>query len=101
VSGAHTFAWAAAITPSDLCTLTRQYVDSSASYQALRPVQQAVTDALVTAACTFLTSILPTLAPARKQAFIKSYDQAVQGLAKQGWLTQAQSGTLQSLANTL
>jgi alpha-L-rhamnosidase len=101
VSGAHTFAWVAAVTPADLCTLTRQFVDSSASYQALKPVQQVITDALVTAACTFLTSILPDIAPARKQAFIKSYDQSVQGLAKKGWLTQAQASTLQTLASML
>jgi hypothetical protein len=101
VSGAHTFAWAATITPADLCTLTKEYVDSSANYQSLKPVQQEIVDALVTATCTFLTSILPNLTPAKKQAFIKSYDQAVQGLVKKGWLTQAQSSTLQSLASTL
>jgi hypothetical protein len=101
VSGAHTFAWVAKITPSDLCALTRQFVDSSPRYQSLTPGQKAVADTLITAACKFLTSIGPDILPAKKQAFIRSYDQSAQALVKKGWLTQAQADTLQALASTL
>lgn len=101
VSGAHTFAWVAKLTPSDLCALTRQFVDSSPRYQSLTPGQKAVADTLITAACKFLTSIGPDILPAKKQAFIRSYDQSAQALVKKGWLTQAQADTLQALASTL
>ena len=101
VSGSHTFAWVANPVPSDVCTLTTEYVDSSANYQSLKPAQKAIVNALVSAACTILTSIGPNLLPAKKQAFIQAYDNSVQALAKKGWLTQAQSTTLQSLANGL
>ena len=101
VSGAHTFAWVAKITPSDLCSLTKQFVDSAPKYQSLTPGQKAVVDALITAACKFLTSIGPDILPAQKQAFIRSYDQSAQALVRKGWLTQAQADTLQALASTL
>ncbi len=101
VSGAHTFAWIANPVPSDVCTLTTQYVDLSANYLSLKPAGKAVVDALVNGACTVLTSIGPDLVPARKEAFIQAYDKSAQSLAKQGWLTQAQAGTLQTLAGAL
>ncbi len=101
VSGAHTFAWVASPTSADVCTLTKEYVDGSGNYQKLTPVQQKVVDALVTAACTFLTQIGPNVLPEQKQAFIQAYDNSVQALVKKGWLTQSQSSTLQSLANGL
>jgi alpha-L-rhamnosidase len=98
VSGAHTFAWVASPTSADVCTLTKEYVDGSANYQKLTPVQQKVVDALVTATCTILTQIGPNTVPSQKQAFIRAYDQSVQALAKKGWVTQTQSSTLQALA---
>jgi hypothetical protein len=101
VSGAHTFAWVANPTPSDVCTLTSQFVDSSSNYQSLGPILRTVVNALVTGACTFLTEIGPNVAPAKKQAFIKSYDQSVRALVKKAWLTQTQSDILQALANAL
>lgn len=101
VSGAHTFAWVANVAPADVCTLTEQFVDASGSYEALTPAQKAGVDALVTTACTFLTSIGPGVLPAKKEALIRAYDQSVQALAKQGWLTQTQANTLQMLAGTL
>lgn len=101
VSGAHTFAWVASPTSADVCTLTKEYVDGSANYQKLTPVQQKVVDGLVTAACTFLTEIGPNVLPKQKQAFIQAYDNSVQALTKQGWLTQPQSTTLQNLASGL
>ena len=101
VSGSHTFAWVANPAPSDVCTLTTQYVDLSANYQSLKPAGKAVVDALVNGACTILTSIGPDLVPAKKEAFIQAYDKNAQSLAKQGWLTQTQSGTLQTLAGAL
>jgi alpha-L-rhamnosidase len=101
VSGAHTFAWVANVTSSDLCTLTAQLVESSPNYQSLPPLLKVVVNALVTGACTFLTAIGPGILPAKKQAFIRSYDQSVQALVKSGWLTQAQANTLKTLANEL
>jgi hypothetical protein len=101
VSGAHAFAWVANPVPSDVCTLTTQYVDLSANYLSLKPAGKAVVDALVSGACTVLTSIGPDLVPSKKEAFIQAYDKSAQSLAKQGWLTQTQAGTLQTLAGAL
>jgi len=92
---------AATLTPTALCTLTRQDVDSSAKYGQLKPAARKVTDALVTAACQVLTNVGPKLRPADKAKFIAAYQQAVEALVPAGWLTQAQADVLKRLAGQL
>ncbi len=92
---------AATLTPNALCTLTRQYVDSSSKYGQLKPAARKVTDALVTAACQILTNVGPKLRPADKAKFIAAYQQAVQAIVPAGWLTQAQADLLKRLAGQL
>jgi hypothetical protein len=89
------------VSPADLCTLTRQFVDGSAKYLALKSLPRAVVDALVGLGCKVLTSIVPKLSPAHKQPFVSAYRQSVQTLAQAGWLTPAQATTLVGLAGGL
>ena len=84
-----------------LTALTRQFVQSSARYQALRTGQRAAVDAVVTAACNLLLNIRPALAPAQKAQFINAYKQAVQALVAPGWLTATQAVTLRALADAI
>jgi hypothetical protein len=88
-------------TAAGLCTLTDQFVQSSANYQKLNGLGKAVVNAVVQGACTFLTQIGPTHLPAAKQLFINAYDAAVKGLVSPAWLTQAQATTLVGFAGTL
>jgi len=89
------------VSPTSLCALTRDFVHSSAAYQALRPVGQRVIDVSVSAACAFLTQIGPQVVPSHKAQFIKAYKQDVDALASAGWLTSAQAATLGLLAEGL
>jgi hypothetical protein len=84
-----------------LCTLTGQYVQGSAHYQALGPAARRLVDAAVNAACVYLTSIGPQTHPAQKAAFINAYKAAAQALARAGWLTPAEAATLGGLADRL
>jgi hypothetical protein len=69
--------------------------------QALRPAAKRLVDASVTAACTILLRIGPSVLPAQKAAFVHSYVAAVQALARAGWLTATQETTLAALARGL
>ena len=80
------------VSSAGLCTLTGQFVDGSAKYRALKPVQKAVVDLLVRVGCSFLTADRPNLKPAQKQALINAYDNAVEALVGPGWLTQGAGG---------
>jgi polyvinyl alcohol dehydrogenase (cytochrome) len=89
------------VDPAGLCALTLDDVQGSSRYQALRPLQRAVVDSLVRTACAALTSLGPRLAPARKQAFVNAYRQAVDTLVRQHWLTAVQGAELDTLAGGL
>src|SRR5262249_10812119 len=54
------------VTPTTLCLLTKQLVQGSAKYQALKPAQRTAIDALATAACQQLDGIVAGLSPAKK-----------------------------------
>ena len=54
------------VAPAALSTLTRQFVEGSATYQALRPVQKLAVDLLVSTATKVLLDLGPATAPARK-----------------------------------
>jgi CSLREA domain-containing protein len=89
------------LSSQSLCTLTRQFVQGSAKYQASGPVAKRVVDTAVQAACVLLTNIGPTTLPGQKALFIKSYKNAAQALARAGWLRQAQATKLSTLADSL
>jgi uncharacterized repeat protein (TIGR01451 family) len=100
-SGSGTVSFDVTVDPSSLCTLTRQYVQSSNRYQALGASAKRVVDVTVTAACQILTNIGPALRPDRKASFIHQYQNAVQALAAAGWLTSSQAAALSSFAAAL
>jgi len=88
-------------TAADLCSLTKQFVESSAKYRALSARQQAAVDSLATAACKVLGQIVPKLNAKQKAQLANAYKTVVSTLAQTGWLTPAQAATLDQLANTL
>ena len=106
-AGAHTFSAVAAdaagnqghattsftVTPTaaDLCTLTKQFAESSAKFQALGPKQQAAVDAIVTGACNAIAKIVVNLGPKQKAVLVALYEAGVASLAQAGWLTSAQA----------
>ena len=116
-AGAHTFSAVAAdaagnqgqattsfsVTPTaaDLCTLTKQFAESSAKFQALGPKQQAAVDAIVTGACNAIAKIVVNLGPKQKAVLVALYKAGVASLAQAGWLTSAQAGTLDQFAGAL
>ena len=89
------------VTSASLCTLTTQFVQSSAKYQKLNALSRKLVDVLVSTACNVLTNIGPKVKPAQKTQFIAAYEQAVQVLVQPGWLTQSQAATLRSFAAAL
>jgi hypothetical protein len=92
---------APATTPLSLCLLTKQYIQDSNKYKALKASQRSAIDATATALCQKLAEIVPTLKPAQKANVINAYKLGVQALVPLGWLTAAQATTLIGLANTL
>jgi hypothetical protein len=89
------------VSSAALCTLTGQFVDGSANYQALKPAQRKAVDVLVNTSCSLIISLGPKLAPGQTQAFINAYKASLETFVKLGWLTQGQAGTLGSLAGAL
>lgn len=87
-----------AVTPTSLGNLGLQFVQGSARYQALSANQQAVVERLADVATRAAARILPDLKPAQKTAFLRAYQAAVAHLARDGWLSQSQAGTLTQLA---
>lgn len=89
------------VTALDLCTLTKQFVQGSARYQALKPWQKTALDAHTAAACNALERMTARLGARQKAVFVKVYEQAVSVLVKQGWLTPAQATMLVALAKAI
>ena len=89
------------VTPKSLCTLTKQLVQGSAKYLALKPALRSAIDALWSAACSPLNSIVAKLKPAQKTALVNAYKLAVDILKSGGWLTAPQATSLKSLAGAL
>ena len=88
-------------TPTDLCTLTKQFAETSGRYLALSPKQRTVVDATVTSACNLVGQIAKNLNAKQKGILISAYKATVSALAQTGWLTTAQAATLDQLANAL
>jgi hypothetical protein len=78
-------------TPSAVCQLAKQYIESSAKYQALPAPLRAVIDQIATTICQKLESSPLTL---RQKACATAL---VNGLVKPGWLTQTQATILDGL----
>jgi len=74
-------------------------VQRSSNYQRLKPAQKKVVDLLATAACQFVTAIVPRLSPAQRAALLAGYNLVLQGLVRDGWLTAGQAAILINLAN--
>ena len=88
-------------TAADLCTLTKQFVEGSAKFQALGTKQQAAVDAIITGACNAIAKIVVNLGPKQKAVLVALYQAGVASLAQGGWLTSAQAANLDQLAGTL
>jgi CSLREA domain-containing protein len=84
-----------------LCLYTYTLVQGSAKYRSLSNVAKAVIDALVKRGCDRLDQIVPNLSPAQKQALINAYNDVVDALVSQGYLTPAQATALKAAAATL
>ncbi len=93
--------YAVTITPAGLCTVTGRLVQGSAKYAALKTAQKAVVDASWKVACSIVAAITPTLPAKLKPGLVSAFRAAIDGLARQGWLTSAQAATLDSLAGSL
>jgi uncharacterized protein YegL len=89
------------VTAEGLCLLMKQFVASSANYQALPPRQQAAVDRHTGAVCRAAGLIVPKLNAPQKALLVSVYKGAVNGLVKSGWLTPQQAATLASLAASI
>lgn len=93
--------WQPTVTPGSLCQLTKQFITSSARYQALPPALRAAIDKLANALCAKIALIVPSLSPAQKAKLVLAYQQGVAALVPKGWLTQAQANILVYLSKAL
>jgi outer membrane protein assembly factor BamB len=85
------------VNPAGLCALTVHEVKSSSSYQELKPARRNVADVQTERAC----SILASSEPPPKHVLVARYEQVVDVLATQRWLTSSQADTLRTLATGL
>jgi hypothetical protein len=84
-----------------ICQLTKQFIQSSAQYQALPRALRRAADTLANALCDGLAQIVPGLTPTQKAAAVNLYKLGVQALVTAGWITQSQADTLKTLADGL
>jgi len=87
------------VTCDSLCRLTKQFVEGSARFAALRPAVQAQAAKLITALCDHLANVSKT--PGQKTRFVSLYQLGVSALGRDGWLTEDQSATLINLSKAL
>lgn len=86
---------------ASLCSLGKQFVQGSARYQQLGPGARRQVDGTLTAACTYLTQIVPQLGATEKAILVGAYKKVVGTLVSGGWLTVAQGATLTRLVDYL
>ena len=89
------------VTTGDLCTLTSQFVQSSARYQALPPDERLKINQIASALCRSLPSGQVAVAPTQKAQLLEAYRNGVSLLVSQGWLTAADGATLVRLSGAL
>jgi hypothetical protein len=97
----YAFSFRLKVSFGDLCTQTRQFVQSSARYQALSAGDKTRLDATTTSLCQELASAETALTPTQKAQLVSLYQAGVNALAQQGWLTAAQAATLITLSKSL
>jgi hypothetical protein len=90
-----------AVTASELCAQTHQFVSGSAAYQALAAKRRAAIDAIVAAGCAHLDAIVARLSPQRKAALVAAYKSTLDALVRQRFLTAEQAATLKDGANQI
>ena len=98
-SGSTTFT--VTVKPTDLSTLTAQFVRGSAKYQSSTALTRLLVSAIVVIATNALLDFTPSQTPAAKARLVSAYKQAVQSLVSAGWLTASQAATLTGLADAL
>jgi YVTN family beta-propeller protein len=84
-----------------LCTLTKQFVQTSAKYKTLPSAWKAEADRLATESCARLATITPLLTSSQKARAINAYTAGVDRLVTSGWLTKDQAAILKGLAVAL
>ena len=89
------------VKPTDLSTLTTQFVRGSAKYQAASPVTRLVVSALVTVASNAILGVAPSVPPTVKAKLIAAYKNGMLTLVSGGWLTSSQATTLDGLAGAI
>jgi hypothetical protein len=87
------------VSAADLCTLTRQFVQGSAAYNAQSFLIKALLTTIVGEDCAEL--IASGSNKTTKQLLLTAYRQGVQSLAKSGWLTAVQATALTGLSGAL
>ena len=87
------------VTPRSLCDLTQQLIQTSPRYLGSARVGRFEANALGAAACQVLGSIRLRSNPRVRAALIHVYDNLVNILARQDWLTKGE--TLEKLADAL
>jgi hypothetical protein len=80
------------VNPSGLCALTVADVKGSSKYLQVAPARRNEPDLQSERACSILATANPRVA---------QYEQVVEVLAKQGWLTASEAQTLDTLAGGL
>jgi hypothetical protein len=98
-SGSTTFT--VTVKPTDLSTLTTQFVRGSAKYQSSGVLTRVVVAALVSVASNALLDFVPSAKPAVRAKLLATYEQTVRTLTSGGWLTASQAETLIGLASAL
>jgi hypothetical protein len=89
------------VSPGDLATLTRQFVQGSAKYKASSFFAQAIVGVIVGADAALLTPIGPRTSPVQKSSLLTLYRSGVKSLVQSGWLTTAQGNVLTGLTTAL
>jgi probable HAF family extracellular repeat protein len=88
------------VTPTSLCQLTKQMLQSSSRYLSLKPAQRPAADARAILACQPVLAISPTTPAKSKAALVSAYKVAVRALLGD-WLTPAQIQKLTTYADAL
>jgi hypothetical protein len=86
-------------TPQNLASLTLQYVEGSAKFQALPPSQQQLIEQLAGQVFGQLAKITPRLSASQLPTLVAAYKHGVAVLQSQGRLTAAQASTFDGLAD--
>jgi hypothetical protein len=99
--GTASTAFTVMVKPTDLSTLTTQFVQGSAKYKSSGLLVRLVVSLLVNAATNVILDFTPSAKPATKAKLLTAYSQGLQSLVSGDWLTTSQASTLTGLAAAL